>query len=389
VVDVVRSYFPFLALLVSEGLSRADCFALPRDPERAFAMLQTPDGRHELSRAIGKRIGEIAWERFEAQVRAIERSGVAVLCFNDPEFPDCFRTIHAPPALIFYRGSIEPLRNRGIAIVGTRKPSARGALFARKLARDLSERNVMVASGCARGIDAAAHEGSLEGTGPCVAVLGTGLDVPYPAENIDLMHRIAERGCLVSEQLMGVPPSRFAFPQRNRLISAVSHAVIVVEAGEKSGARITARWALEQGRDVGAVPGFPGDFRSRGVNALLREGAFLVESAADVFEAVPLLGFAARLPLSGRGAIENPPAGASVNGGIQEPHAGAGVRDPYGEGDPGLLPSLLQELSGAPIDPDALAVRLGVTSARVHALLSALEIEGKIAVDHSGCYYTL
>lgn len=375
---MVKSYYPFLALMVTEGFSRSDCFALPPDPEAAFAMMKTPEGRRALSHAIGREFGEIAWDRFDAQLQAIERCGVAVTCFRDPDFPVCLREIRQPPAMLFYRGSMRPLAARGIAIVGTRKPSARGALFARKLARELSERGIMVASGCARGIDAAAHEGSLEGGGPCAGILGTGLDIPYPAENIEMMRCIAERGCLASEQLMGVPPCKYVFPQRNRLISAVSHAVIVVEAGERSGARITAEWALEQGREVGAVPGFPGDFRSRGVNALLKHGAFVVESAEDIFEAVPLLGLAARLParLDPEAAEEDAPDSL-------------GGHDTCSEASSAHLPRLLQELSANPTDPDALAARLGLSSATVHSLLSALEIEGKIAVDQCGCYYTL
>jgi DNA processing protein len=377
---VVSSFYPFLALLVSDGFTRSDCLELPDDARATFDVLQSPGARTFLSEILGRKCPEISWRRFESQLREIDRHGVAVVGFRDPEFPEYLRDIPDPPILLFHRGRIEALHARGVAIVGTRKPSAKGMAFTRNLARDLSNRGIMIASGCARGIDTAAHMGALEGNAVSVAVLGAGLDLPYPPENRDLMARLAERGCVFSEQPMGTPPARFTFPLRNRLISAVSHAVIVVEAGRRSGARITARWALEQGRDVGAVPGFPGDFRSQGVNALLKEGAFLVESAQDILDAVPLLAGV---------AIERPPDRQDTAGetparphGTSLPISIAGVNRK-------LICAIVDRLSKHPTDPDSLAEQLGTDSAAIAAVLSALEIEGKIGVDMLGCYYVL
>lgn len=334
--------------------------------------MRSKGGREFLSRTLGRRCGAPSWRRFEEQLREIERHNVGVVSFRERAFPGYLRDIPRPPVLLFFKGSIAALHHRGAAIVGTRKPSARGVGFARALARDLSNAGVMIASGLARGIDTAAHTGALEGSAPSAGVLGAGLDLPYPKENLGLMERVAKHGCVFCDQPMGTPPSRFTFPLRNRLISAVSHVVVVVEAGERSGARITARWALEQGRDVGAVPGFPGDFRSRGVNALLKEGAFLVESAQDLFDAVPLLA-----------AAGGPPA---------KPDAVPASRstDPVIAGVSGrLVRSIIDRLSGHPTDPDSLAQQLGIESATVSSVLSALEIEGKIGVDMLGCYYVL
>ena len=372
VVGVVESWYPLLALLVSDGYTPSDCFLLPGDAAATFERMRSRGGHRFLASVLGRRCGAISWDRFETQLEAIERHGTGVVGWRDRRFPGYLRDIQRPPVLLFYRGRIETLHARGVAIVGTRKPSARGVAFARSLARDLSAAGVMIASGLAHGIDTAAHRGTLEGGAPAVGVLGAGLDLPYPRENTGLIEEMTESGCVFSDQPMGTPPSRFTFPNRNRLISAVSRAVVVVEAGERSGARITARWALEQGRDVGAVPGFPGDFRSRGVNALLRDGAFLVESAQDIFDAVPLLATASVPAGRDERVVEDGGDGIEV----------AGV-------DAALVHAILARLSNRPTDPDSLARQLEVESATVGSVLSALEIEGKIGVDMLGCYYVL
>lgn len=366
----MRSFYPVLALLTIEGIGCRECFNLPDDHELAFDMLKSDSGREELSSLLGRAIPPVDWRAFSLQLDAMERTGATAIAFYDEVYPSYLLHISEPPPLLIVQGDPSTLAQRGVAIVGTRKPSPRGAQFARSLALELSTAGTAVVSGLARGIDTAAHEGSLSGPGRAVGVMGSGIDVPYPVENADLMESIMSEGCLVSEQLMGTPPRRHAFPRRNRLISAFSQAVVVVEAGEKSGALITARWALEQGREVGAVPGFPGDFRSRGVNSLLKQGAFLVEGAEDVLMAVPLLAGAHRF--ADRAERESREAHPPVDSERRRPDA---------------LEKVLDALSKEPADQDSLAELLDIPPRRVNALLSLLEVEGKIARDGSGCYY--
>jgi DNA processing protein len=362
VVGVVQSYYPFLALLLTEGASAADCRRLRLDHEGAFALFRTERGRSELSLELGKRIGEVDWERFERQVEAIREHGVGVITYRDRDFPPCFRDIPDSPPMILYKGDLRLLSRRGIAIVGSRNASARGGRFAASLAAELASCGVTVTSGLARGIDGEAHRGALSVGGATVAVVGTGLDVPYPRQNSDLLESIGLRGCVVSEQLMGTPPQAFVFPLRNRLISALSHMVVVVEAAARSGALLTARWALEQGRDVGAVPGFPGDPRSAGANRLLKSGACLVENANDVFNAVPRLGVTVRRDAAGG--------------------TGAATLDAE-------TSRVLEGLGSGSTDPDTLADHLGEPVAFVQRVLLELEMQGLVARDGAGGYHRL
>jgi DNA processing protein len=342
-------------------------------------MMRTRRGREELSRLLDGREVEIDWGFFDRQVELVERHRVKILCFGDADYPPCLREIAEPPPLLFYKGEAKKLKGPGVAVVGTRKPSPGGESFARSLARDLSRLGITVASGLARGIDRAAHEGALDGRGGTVAVVGTGLDMNYPAENAALAEEIAGKGCIVSEQLMGTRPSKHVFPRRNRLISAFSRAVVVVEAGPKSGALITAKWALEQGRDVGAVPGFPGDFRSRGVNGLLRKGAFVVEGVEDILEAVP------SLEAERRAAWEGELFTGSTFGTDRLMLEGAAI----GPGDDVKMSKILSVMSARAVDPDVLSRRTGIDIPDLRKLLAVLEMHGKIASDSLGCYFKL
>jgi DNA processing protein len=246
--------------------------------------------------------------------------------------------------------------------------------LARSLGRELSEMGIAVVSGLARGIDSAAHRGGLQGPGGTVAVIGTGLDVPYPRENAGLLLDVASNGCAITEQWMGGPPVAFVFPLRNRLISAMSYAVIVVEAGARSGALITAKWALEQGREVGAVPGFPGEFRSVGVNRLLKQGAFVVEKAADILAAVPVLG----LELEVRPAAEKEQSDAA-RAGEDKPESSK----QYVNRD---LNRVLSALSKTPAGVDDLSAHVGLAVAEVQRYLFHLEMSGQAERDCMGRY---
>jgi DNA processing protein len=206
------------------------------------------------------------------------------LVLDDPDYPALLRGIHDPPEEVWILGDVGALQGPCVAIVGSRSASQYAREVAGALAFDLARRGLVVVSGMARGVDGAAHLGALEAGGRTVAVLGSGVHVPYPAEHADLMRRIAGSGAVVSEVPPGAPPLPGHFPRRNRIISGLSWAVVVVEAGEKSGSLITARCALEQGREVMAVPGNAISGRNRGAHALLKDGAKLVEAVDDILD---------------------------------------------------------------------------------------------------------
>jgi len=236
-------------------------------------------------------------ETAAAEIDALDRLGARAIAWCEPDYPEFLAAIPDPPPVIAVAGYSDVLRRRGVAIIGARNASAAGRRFARQLAADLGEAGFVVVSGLARGIDTAAHDGSLA-TGT-IAVLAGGLDSVYPPENSALFDDIVGRGAAVSEQPPGMVPTAGHFPPRNRLISGLALGVVVVEAASRSGSLITARMALEQGREVFAVPGSPLDPRARGPNELIRGGATLIQSAADVIES-----------LSGPFAPQKPPPAA-------------------------------------------------------------------------------
>jgi DNA processing protein len=209
-----------------------------------------------------------------------------VRCLRRDELPPLLRAIHGPPRRLYLRGAADPdlLERRAVAVVGARGCSAYGAQVARMLGRELAAAGVVVVSGMARGVDGEAHRGALAANGHTVAVLGCGIDRAYPAAHASLAREIAERSLVVSEYEPGVPPAPFRFPERNRIVAGLCVATIVVEARERSGALITADFALDEGREVFAVPGEITSALSVGTNALLRLGATPLTSAGDVLE---------------------------------------------------------------------------------------------------------
>ena len=230
-------------------------------------------------RAAGLRIA--AAVEAERELAAARRAGAVAIAWGEPAYPPLLAHIHDPPPILYATGRLDLMAKKTIGVVGARNASVNGRRFARKIATDLGAGGLMVASGLARGIDAAAHEGALA-TGTA-AVLGGGVDVVYPAENRGLHERIAAEGVLLSEAPPGTTPQARHFPRRNRIISGMARGVVVVEASPRSGSLITARLALDQGRQVFAVPGSAMDPRARGTNDLIRQGATLTESADDVF----------------------------------------------------------------------------------------------------------
>lgn len=306
---------------------------------------------------------EIAAERGESvdHLRARARDalacgraqGIEPLPWDGASYPVALTTIVDPPPVLWCRGDREALNARAVAIVGARAASAYGLSVAERLAADLAASGLVVVSGMARGVDSAAHRGALSVGGVTIAVLGSGVDVIYPPEHGGLAREIAASGAVISELAPGAPPLAQFFPLRNRIISGLSRAVVVIEAGEKSGSLITARLALEQGRDVLAVPGNVLSGRNRGGHGLLRDGAKIVESADDIFEELGL-----------------PTAGPKVE---------AAAADP-------ILATLTP---GEATDLDAIAERTGLTPTRLLPRLFELEVAGAIARAGGGKFVRL
>jgi DNA processing protein len=245
--------------------------------EAVLAVCELPED--ERRRAI-----EVARSRADAALAAARTAGMEPLPWDDPRYPALLSCIPDPPPLLWVRGDADTLARPTVAIVGSRAATPYALDVAYRLGQELSDRGVAVASGLARGVDSAAHRGCLGGVAPTVAVLGSGLDRIYPSEHQTLAREISDKGLLVSELGPGAAPLQEHFPLRNRIISGISLAVVVVEASEKSGSLITARCALEQGRDVLAVPGSVLSGRNRGSHSLLKDGAKVVESAVDILE---------------------------------------------------------------------------------------------------------
>jgi DNA processing protein len=224
-----------------------------------------------------------ARRKAEAELRAAEALGVRVVGRDGPDYPPWLRRIHSPPPVLWVRGNLlEAEGERAVAVVGARAATGLGLAFARTLARDLASAGITVVSGLARGIDTLAHRGALDAHARTVAVLGSGLDRLYPGENEALARAIERDGAVVSEFPLGTGPWKQNFPRRNRVIAGWGRAVVVVEAGARSGALSTARAALDEGREVMAVPGHPSQPTAEGTNGLLRDGAALVRGAPDV-----------------------------------------------------------------------------------------------------------
>jgi DNA processing protein len=253
--------------------------------ELALAVFAAETGTHLIRPPRGER-----WRVFErrfderAYLERLAASGYRFLPRSAPGFPQLLRAIHDPPAGLFLRGRSEPeiLSRPAVAIVGARACSGYGASVARSLGRELATAGLVVVSGLARGIDAEAHRGALEGDAPTVAVLGCGIDRDYPAAHAELARRLADGGLLVSEYAPGVEPAPWRFPARNRIVAGLCAATVVVEARERSGALITTDLALEEGREVFAVPGEITSSLSAGTNALLKLGCTPLTGAADI-----------------------------------------------------------------------------------------------------------
>jgi DNA processing protein len=291
-------------------------------------------------------------------------AGAQLLAHDGPGYPDGMRDLPDAPPLLWARGEVDLLSRPLVAMVGARNASSLGLRMARRLAETLGEAGQVVVSGLARGIDAEAHRAALA-TGT-VAVMAGGVDVIYPEENAGLLAEVAAKGCVVSEQPMGLVPQARHFPLRNRIIAGLSRAVVVVEAAARSGSLITAREALDMGRDVMAVPGHPFDARAAGCNHLIRDGATLVRGTPDVLEALGV-----QTPRRGEEADDRPPIAATVLPGPVP------ARRPLGD-VARLHGMILNRLGPSPTAEDQLIRDLALPAGEVTPELVALELDGKI-----------
>lgn len=282
----------------------------------------------------------------------LEDSNNHIVTLADSAYPQALLNITDPPLLLYVKGRLDLLNHPALAVVGSRNATPQGAHNAEAFSCSLSNAGLCIISGMAHGIDAAAHRGALQGQSSSIAVVGTGLDKVYPAANRDLAHALAAQGALVSEFSPGTPPLAANFPRRNRIISGMSIGCLVVEAGLQSGSLITARLALEQGRDVFAIPGSIHSPQSKGSHALIKQGAKLVETAQDILEEL----------------------GSQLVAHVQ-------TADRHDSGS-----ALFEHLGFDAVDMDTLVARCGLTVSQLSAMLLALELEGSVSKLPGGLY---
>lgn len=328
---------------------------IQRYGEAGEALAALPELARRGGRMGGLKVPSVA--DAEKELADGERLGARLIASCEPDFPQALAALDPPPPLIWTRGRVELLHRPSVAIVGARVASAAGQRFARGLAAELGQAGLVVISGMARGIDGAAHEAALA-TGT-VAVLGGGVDDVYPADHGELYARIVREGCVVSESEPGRTAVARDFPRRNRIISGLSQAVVVVEAELRSGSLITARLAAEQGREVLAVPGSPLDPRAKGCNDLIRQGAALCEGAEDVLRALEGLR------------------------GFREPDRRY-LADPGPPPDDGLRDRVAALLSPTPVSRDEIVRAVGAPASAVFAALVELSLAGRAELQPGG-----
>lgn len=355
----------WLALQRVPGLGPVACRKLLNrygDARRLFACApHDPALEGRLKPAIRRALLAPDWHAVETDLRWLEAPRHHALPLTSSRYPSLLREIHDPPTLLYVHGDADVLAGMQLAIVGSRNPSPGGADNARDFAHALAATGLTITSGLAIGIDGAAHRGALAAPGRTIAVAGTGLDITYPARHRELAAAIAEHGALASEFPPGSPPLPSSFPRRNRIISGLSLGTLVIEAASGSGSLITARTALDQGREIFAIPGSIHNPLARGCHALLRQGAKLVECVADILEELGPLAAAcvAREPA----ILLDPPPGDSQAAAI------LGLMD-----------------YEVPVTLDTLAERSGLRAEHLHRILLDLELETRITVGPGGTF---
>lgn len=331
------------------------------EPEAVYGASHAQLKKWGLSDNVIAAIKDLDWSQVEKDLTWAEHDLQHIVPLTSPYYPEQLKQIDNPPPLLFVRGHIDLLMQPQIAIVGSRNPSQQGLQTAREFARNLAAYGFVITSGLALGIDAAAHQGALDATGRTIAVAGTGLDRVYPARHKNLATRILEQGTLISEFPPGTSAKANHFPRRNRIISGLCLGLLVVEAAKQSGSLITARLALEQNREVFAIPGSIHNPLARGCNALIREGAKLVETTDDIFEEL-----------------------GEYN---QQP-----TKEPDKKIKTGLDPeqeNLLNLVQFSPTTVDYLIEKSGLSIEIISSILLVLELQGYIDSRPGSCYIRL
>ncbi len=319
--------------------------------------------------ARGRKLKPCPRSRIEDELAALARFDVTLITLRDPGYPPALAVLPDPPPVITVAGDLNLLHAPTIGMVGARNASGHGRKLAHEIANALAQAEYTIVSGLARGIDTAAHKGALDQPGGTIAVIASGIDIAYPPENTDLMAAIAKHGAVITEYPLGLPPRAKHFPQRNRLIAGLSLGTLVVEATPKSGSLITARLAADYGREVMAMPGSPADARHRGSNALLKDGAALIENAADVLAVIePLRNL--RPKAVRQRSRELPPV---------KPKPAPRAGDKTASQAPGSLELRLRECLGTePLHVDELIRQCHATAAEVQRTLLDFELAGLI-----------
>ena len=374
----------WLALLRAPGVGCTTYSSLLEQfssPQEVFAAAQGNFLRSLVNEETLRFLRNPDWGGVENDMRWLSQDGNGVLTLHDADYPNLLREIHDPPPVLFYRGEPTLLNHPQLAIVGSRNPSRSGKDTALEFAKHLSEAGFVITSGMALGIDTAAHQGALAARKLTVAVAGTGLDRVYPARNRELAHQIADHGVLISEFPPGTPPLAANFPRRNRIISGLSIGTLVVEAARQSGSLITARMAMEQSREVFAIPGSIHNPLARGCHALIRQGAKLVETASDIMEELsPLMRLMySRQPIESPDHRPGPPIAPGETG-----------NNPNNQELNEYLPSaahqqLYAQIGYEPTTIDTLVERSQLTTEAVSAMLVELELKGCVT-SNSGLY---
>lgn len=302
------------------------------------------------------------WDKIKKELDTAQKLGVSIITCHDSLYPQPLLKIYDSPPYFYIKGCFQA-DEINVAVVGSRVASTYGKFSTERLCRELALKGITIVSGLARGIDSSAHRGALSGKGRTIAVMGTGLDVIYPAENKKLFEAILENGAVISEFPFHTPPNAYNFPTRNRIISGISLGVVVIEAGDKSGSLITARLALEQGREVFAVPGNIDSSRSKGTHKLIKEGAKLVESADDILEDI--------LPQIDRHKITYPASSSNRICTKAEKKKNDVIMTDEEK-------SILRLLSSEPVSVDAIIQSSGNNSHKTLNILLTLELKGFI-----------
>ena len=356
--EKTEQFLPWLLLKNTPGIGHLIIKRLVerfKTPEAVFNATQTQllevEGMSKrLVQALGRQRRADS-NHFLKELEVARQKGFRIIVYTDGEYPAILRQIPDPPPILYVLGNFDAIQP-AVAVVGSRKATPYGVSATKSLCRDLTAAGVLVVSGMALGIDTAAHRGALEGGGQTVAVAGCGLDRVYPPQNTSLYYDISENGAVISEFSLATKPDAHHFPMRNRIISGMSLGVVVVEATRRSGSLITARLALEQNREVFAVPGSIRSFASRGTHGLIKQGAKLVENVEDILEELPM--------------VQPPPA-------------------PAKETESKDSPSLTEDearvtaaLTAYPVTADEIIQQLDITAACLMASLFSLEIKGVV-----------